>query len=192
VHSQRYNYSAERFDTFGTSWTVSFHPIGVSNTVHSRNEPACSILFYPDIAKGGRLHFTRLDPSSWMISLTDEYTVALGVTALAAYVVSRFLIPPSLVHPLLLGRQSHVAAVRKENESSVYTNYGVGSSPVMSILYLLPGCSNILLQLPVAPGRGVSTQLHLLKLDSTNGNTERWLWDRKVRLLNAQLSFLEE
>jgi len=68
-----------------------------------------------------------------MISLTDEYTVALGVTALAAYVVSRFLIPPSLVHPLLLGRQSHVAPVRKENESSVYTNYGVGSSQVISI-----------------------------------------------------------
>ena len=73
-----------------------------------------------------------LDPA--MISLTDEYTVALGVTALATYVVSRFLIPPSLVHPLLLGRQAHIAQVRKQGESAVYTNYGTGSSPVGNMI----------------------------------------------------------
>lgn len=77
-----------------------------------------------------------------MISLADEYTVALGVTAIATFLVSRFLIPPSLVHPLLLGRQSHIAQVRKEGESAVYTNYGVGSSPVSnkSWLYLKFEC----------------------------------------------------
>lgn len=64
------------------------------------------------------------------LKLKDEYTVALGITAVAVYVVSKFLVPPSLVHPLLLGRQSHVAQVRKEKESSVYCNYGIGSSPV--------------------------------------------------------------
>ncbi|KIM28964.1 hypothetical protein M408DRAFT_329011 [Serendipita vermifera MAFF 305830] len=104
-----------------------------------------------------------------MISLTDEYTVALGVTAIATYVVSRFLIPPSLVHPLLLGRQAHVAQVRKEGESAVYTNYGAANS-----------------SLPIAPGRGVTTQVSLLKLDSANAHVERWLWDRKIS--NAQLS----
>ena len=70
-----------------------------------------------------------------MITLADEYTVALGVTAVAAYIVSRLLVPPSLVHPLLLGRQSHVAAVRKEGESTAYTNYGIGSSQVILSLH---------------------------------------------------------
>lgn len=65
-----------------------------------------------------------------MITLKDEYTVALGISALAVYVISKFLVPPSLVHPLLLGRQSHVAQVRKQHESAVYTNYGIGASPV--------------------------------------------------------------
>jgi long-chain acyl-CoA synthetase len=65
-----------------------------------------------------------------MITLKDEYTVVLGISALAIYAISKFLVPPSLVHPLLLGRQSHVAQVRKEHDSAVYTNYGIGSSTV--------------------------------------------------------------
>lgn len=66
-----------------------------------------------------------------MISWTDEYTIALGIVAVAAYVVSKFAVPPSLVHPLLLGKQAHVAQVRSENESAVYRNYGIGASQVM-------------------------------------------------------------
>ncbi len=65
-----------------------------------------------------------------MISISDEYTIVLGITAAATYLISTFLIPPPLVHPLLLGRQSHVAQVRKENESAVHSNYGIGASPV--------------------------------------------------------------
>lgn len=65
-----------------------------------------------------------------MITLKDEYTVTLGVVALTAYIVHRFLVPPALVHPLLLGRQSHVGQVRKRNESATYNNYGIGSSQV--------------------------------------------------------------
>jgi long-chain acyl-CoA synthetase len=68
-----------------------------------------------------------------MISLTDEYTVAIGIAAITAYFASKILVPPSLVHPLLLGRQSHVAQVRKENESAVYRNYGTGTSHVSMV-----------------------------------------------------------
>ncbi|KAG8831329.1 hypothetical protein FRC17_003282 [Serendipita sp. 399] len=103
-----------------------------------------------------------------MISLSDEYTIALGITAITAYFVSQFLIPPSLVHPLLLGQQSHIAEVRKESESSAYSNYGIGSSP-----------------LPISPGRGVVTQPALLKTEAPHGSAERWLWDRKIT--NTQL-----
>ncbi|KAG9055638.1 hypothetical protein FS842_001619 [Serendipita sp. 407] len=106
-----------------------------------------------------------------MISLTDEYTIALGITAITAYFVSQFLIPPPLVHPLLLGQQSQIAAVRKENESAVYSSYGIGSSPP-----------------PISPGRGVVTQPALLKLEAPFDTAERWLWDRKIT--NAQLHAL--
>ncbi|PVG02165.1 acetyl-CoA synthetase-like protein [Serendipita vermifera] len=104
-----------------------------------------------------------------MISLTDEYTVALGIAALTAYFASKILVPPSLVHPLLLGRQSHVAQVRKQNESAIYRNYGTGIS-----------------HLPIAPGKGVVNQVSLLKLDPSTSNDERWLWNKKIT--NAQLA----
>jgi long-chain acyl-CoA synthetase len=72
-----------------------------------------------------------------MITAKDEYTVTLGVVALTVALVHRFLVPPSLVHPLLLGRQSHVGQVRKRNESAMYSNYGIGSSPVCLQVFTL-------------------------------------------------------
>ena len=57
---------------------------------------------------------------------TDSSTVTLGIAALGAYFLNSLLTPQSLVHPILLGRQSDVDRVRKSGESAVYRNYGTG------------------------------------------------------------------
>lgn len=79
----------------------------------------------------------RTSPSTTMPNLlaTDSYTVALGIAALGAYLLNNFLTPQSLVHPILLGRQSDVDRVRKPGESAVYRNYGTGL--MGSVCYVL-------------------------------------------------------
>ena len=57
---------------------------------------------------------------------TDGLTVVLGIVAAGAFLLHSFLTPQSLVHPILLGRQSDVDRVRKPRESAVYRNYGTG------------------------------------------------------------------
>ena len=58
--------------------------------------------------------------------VTDELTIVLGLVAAGLFLLHNLYKPQSLVHPILLGRQSDVARVRNAGESAVYRNYGTG------------------------------------------------------------------
>lgn len=58
--------------------------------------------------------------------VTDELTIILGLVAGGLFLLHNLYKPQSLVHPILLGRQSDVARVRTAGESAVYRNYGTG------------------------------------------------------------------
>ena len=58
--------------------------------------------------------------------VTDELTIVLGLVAAGLFLLHNLYKPQSLVHPILLGRQSDVARVRNPGESAVYRNYGTG------------------------------------------------------------------
>ncbi|KAF8507259.1 hypothetical protein JB92DRAFT_2961403 [Gautieria morchelliformis] len=57
---------------------------------------------------------------------TDNLSVPLGVGLVVVYALTKYLQPQSLVHPLLMGRQSDVGRVRMPGESAVYRNYATG------------------------------------------------------------------
>ena len=79
---------------------------------------------------------TMASLSEWLLQ-TDELTVALGLGLAAVFLLGSYLAPQSLVHPILLGRQSDVERVRKPGESAVYRNYGTGLSGRVSALFTL-------------------------------------------------------
>lgn len=58
--------------------------------------------------------------------VTDDLTIILGLVAAGLFLLHQLYRPQSLVHPILLGRQSDVARVRNPRESAVYRNYGTG------------------------------------------------------------------
>ena len=57
---------------------------------------------------------------------TDDLTILLGVVTASIFLLSNLYKPQSLVHPILLGRQSDVSRVRNPGESAVYRYYGTG------------------------------------------------------------------
>ncbi|KAL5490430.1 hypothetical protein ACEPAI_5263 [Sanghuangporus weigelae] len=92
---------------------------------------------------------------------TDGLTVVLGVLAASAFLWHTFLTPQSLVHPILLGRQSDVDRVRQPHESAVYRNYGTG----------------LMGMLPARPANSILTLLDLIKPDFT---VIRSLWASEI------------
>lgn len=74
--------------------------------------------------------------------VTDDLTVILGLAAAGLFLLHNLYKPQSLVHPILLGRQSDVARVRHPGESAVYRNYTTGMMgrvclmTIVSTLYL--------------------------------------------------------
>ncbi len=62
----------------------------------------------------------------------DNTTVALLVILASLLLYSRFFSSVSpLVHPLLLGKQSEVSAVRRKGETGIYRSFATGQgSPV--------------------------------------------------------------
>lgn len=58
--------------------------------------------------------------------VTDDLTLILSLVAVGLFLLHQLYKPQSLVHPILLGRQSDVARVRDPGESAVYRNYGTG------------------------------------------------------------------
>ncbi|THH08197.1 hypothetical protein EW145_g2865 [Phellinidium pouzarii] len=97
---------------------------------------------------------------------TDSLTYVLGFTAAVAFLLRSFLTPQSLVHPILLGRQSDVDQVRQPGESAVYRNYGTG----------------LMGRLPTRPAGGIMSILDFLKPDFT---ASRSLWSTDIT--NAKL-----
>ena len=119
--------------------------------------------------------------TDWLLQ-TDEFTVALGLGLAAVFLLGSYLTPQSLVHPILLGRQSDVERVRKPGESAVYRNYGTGLSGRVSTL-LLRNCMDpvtFTLQLPMRPAKEALLLTDLLKPDL---EAPRTLWNTTVRFL---------
>lgn len=61
----------------------------------------------------------------------------LGVLAFVAVYLRFFSHPTPLVHPLLLGKQSDVSAVRRKGESGVYRSFATGQGSPVSCLLLV-------------------------------------------------------
>ena len=58
--------------------------------------------------------------------VTDDLTILLGLITASIFLLHNLYKPQSLVHPILLGRQSDVSRVRNPGESAVHRNYGTG------------------------------------------------------------------
>ena len=58
--------------------------------------------------------------------VTDDLTILLGLITASIFLLHNLYKPQSLVHPILLGRQSDVGRVRNPGESAVHRNYGTG------------------------------------------------------------------
>ncbi|KAH9930996.1 uncharacterized protein B0H18DRAFT_992194 [Fomitopsis serialis] len=93
--------------------------------------------------------------------LTDDLTIILGLVAACLFLLHNLYKPQSLVHPILLGRQSDVARVRHPGESAVYRNYSTG----------------MLGRFPVRPGKDEQVLLDLVKPAS---DAPRTLWSTKI------------
>ncbi|KZT74192.1 hypothetical protein DAEQUDRAFT_807867 [Daedalea quercina L-15889] len=93
--------------------------------------------------------------------ITDDLTIILGLVAACLFLLHNLYKPQSLVHPILLGRQSDAARVRHPGESAVYRNYSTG----------------MLGRFPVRPGKDEQVLLDLVKptLDAP-----RTLWSTKI------------
>ncbi|TFY80841.1 hypothetical protein EWM64_g3171 [Hericium alpestre] len=98
--------------------------------------------------------------------VTDDLTILLGLITASTFLLYNLYKPQSLVHPILLGRQSDVARVRNPGESAVHRNYGTG----------------LLGRFPIRPTREVQTLLDLVKPEY---DAPRTLWSTKIT--NPQL-----
>ncbi|KAI0797832.1 acetyl-CoA synthetase-like protein [Abortiporus biennis] len=98
--------------------------------------------------------------------VTDDLTIILGLVAAGLFLLHNLYKPQSLVHPILLGRQSDVARVRNPGESAHYRNYGTG-------------------MLGRFPTRPAKEQQVLLDLVRTDVDAPRTLWSAKIT--NPQL-----
>lgn len=82
--------------------------------------PTCSL--HSDFLD--KIYLASTIMSDWLV--TDDLTVVLGLVLGAVVLLGNLYKPQSLVHPILLGRQSDVDRVRKKEESAVYRNYSTG------------------------------------------------------------------
>ncbi|KAH9056648.1 acetyl-CoA synthetase-like protein [Lactarius vividus] len=98
---------------------------------------------------------------------TDDLTILLGLITASIFLLHSLYRPQSLVHPILLGRQSDVARVRMPGESAVHRNYATG----------------LMGRFTIRPAREVMTLLDFIKPES---DAPRSLWSTKIS--NAQLA----
>ena len=115
--------------------------------------------------------------------LTDDLTIILGLVGAGLFLLHNLYKPQSLVHPILLGRQSDVARVRNPGESALYRNYGTGMlGRVRHWLLARRYCHRSIrrVQFPARPNKEQQVLLDLVKPDSDGPRT---LWSTKVRHL---------
>ncbi|TCD65411.1 hypothetical protein EIP91_002710 [Steccherinum ochraceum] len=98
--------------------------------------------------------------------VTDDLTIILGLVSAGLFLLHNLYKPQSLVHPILLGRQSDVARVRNAGESALYRNYGTG----------------MLGRFPARPNKEQQVLLDLVRPDQ---DAPRTLWSTKIT--NPQL-----
>ncbi|KAI0060819.1 acetyl-CoA synthetase-like protein [Artomyces pyxidatus] len=98
--------------------------------------------------------------------VTDDLTILLGLIAASVFLLYNLYKPQSLVHPILLGRQSDVGRVRNPGESAVHRNYGTG----------------LMGRFPIRPAREVQTLNDLVRPEF---DAPRTLWSTKIS--NPQL-----
>ncbi|KAH8107160.1 acetyl-CoA synthetase-like protein [Cristinia sonorae] len=98
--------------------------------------------------------------------VTDDLTIILGLVGAGLFLLHNLYKPQSLVHPILLGRQSDVARVRNAGESALYRNYGTG----------------MLGRFPARPNKEQQVLLDLVKPEF---DAPRTLWSTKIT--NLQL-----
>lgn len=99
--------------------------------------------------------------------VTDDLTILLGLITASIFLLHNLYRPQSLVHPILLGRQSDVARVRMPGESATHRNYTTG----------------LMGRFTIRPAREVMTLLDFIKPES---DAPRSLWSTKIS--NAQLA----
>ncbi|KZO95209.1 acetyl-CoA synthetase-like protein [Calocera viscosa TUFC12733] len=114
----------------------------------------------------------KIPDIDWNLLLQyDTTTYVLVAAAAVLFVVYQNNRPQPLAHPLLFGRQSDVSKSRKQGESAVYRNYGLGhGSPLVA-----------------RPKADVKT---ILDLVSESQTASRKLW--KDPVTNAQLKHTAE
>ncbi|KAI0003328.1 acetyl-CoA synthetase-like protein [Russula compacta] len=93
--------------------------------------------------------------------VTDDLTILLGLATASIFLLYNLYKPQSLVHPILLGRQSDIARVRMPGESAVHRNYATGTMG----------------RFPIRPAREILTLLDLIKPQS---DAPRSLWSTKI------------
>ncbi|GBE82392.1 acetyl-CoA synthetase-like protein [Sparassis crispa] len=93
--------------------------------------------------------------------ITDDLTVVLGLVAICLFLLHNLYKPQSLVHPILLGRQSDVARVRNPGESATYRNYSTG-------------------MMGRFPARPTKDQHCILDLVRPDADAPRTLWSTKI------------
>ncbi|KAI0050034.1 acetyl-CoA synthetase-like protein [Auriscalpium vulgare] len=98
--------------------------------------------------------------------VTDDLTILLGLITASVFLLYNLYKPQSLVHPILLGRQSDIGRVRNPGESALHRNYGTG----------------LMGMFPKRPARDVQTLLDLVKPEF---DAPRTLWSTKIS--NPQL-----
>ncbi|KAI0262959.1 acetyl-CoA synthetase-like protein [Gloeopeniophorella convolvens] len=99
--------------------------------------------------------------------VTDDLTILLGLITASIFLLYNLYKPQSLIHPILLGRQSDVARVRMPGESAVHRNYTTG----------------LMGRFTIRPSREAMTLLDLIKPGS---DAPRSLWSTKIS--NPQLA----
>ena len=88
--------------------------------------------------------------------VTDDLTVILGLAAAGLFLLHNLYKPQSLVHPILLGRQSDVSRVRNPKESAIYRNYSTGMMGRVSLCHtLMLMCFNTLVNLVYSSPSGL-------------------------------------
>ncbi|KIL69514.1 hypothetical protein M378DRAFT_97131 [Amanita muscaria Koide BX008] len=98
--------------------------------------------------------------------VTDDLTILLGLVAATVFLLNNLYKPQSLVHPILLGRQSDVARARNPGESAIYRNYSTG----------------LMGRFPLRLGKDVNILADLVKPEVESPRT---LWSTKIT--NSQL-----
>jgi hypothetical protein len=76
---------------------------------------------------------THSSPADMPFAIDNTTLALLGVLAALLLYIRFFALPSPLVHPLLLGKQSDVSAVRRKGETGIYRSFATGQGSPVSL-----------------------------------------------------------